>query len=176
MTTAQAPARVAEQPVSKVVWMPRTALSANDWNPNRQAPPERRLLKTSIMENGWTQPVVTRDHGDRVEIVDGYHRWLTSEDPDVSEMTDGFVPVVVLPPTDEATARLATVRHNRARGTHHVLGMAAIVAELIQLELTPAEIRDRLGMDDEEVDRLSDRGDMLRRHGGGDFGNGWTVG
>lgn len=176
MTTyPQPPDSVAAQPVSHVMWVPRGALSANSWNPNRQAPPETRLLKTSIIENGWTQPVVTREIEGSREIVDGYHRWASSSDPAVGDLTDGFVPIVSLPPTDPATARLATVRHNRARGTHHVLGMAQIVAELIDLGLTPESIRDRLGMDTEEVDRLADRGDMLKRHGAEDFGKGWTV-
>lgn len=157
-------------------WLQRDAVVGNDYNPNKQAPPEQRLLKTSIIENGWTQPIVARDHGDRLEIVDGYHRWLTSADPEVAALTDGLVPVVVLPPTDEATARMATIRHNRARGTHHVLGMAAIVAELVELGITPDQIRARLGMDAEEVSRLADRGDMLKRHASDTFNTGWTVG
>lgn len=171
-----APGPFDTQPISHVMWLPRTALSGNAWNPNRQAPPENQLLKTSIIENGWTQPVVARDHGTTIEIVDGYHRWASTEDPAVGSLTDNHVPVVVLPPTDEATARMATIRHNRARGTHHVLGMAAIVAELIGLGVTPDQIRERLGMDAEEVTRLADRGDMLKRHAPDSFNNGWTVG
>jgi ParB-like chromosome segregation protein Spo0J len=164
-----------QQPISAVQWLPREQLSANSWNPNKQAPPEHRLLKTSILENGWTQPIVARDYGDRLEVVDGYHRWLTAADPDVAALTGGLVPVVVLPQCDPVLARLATVRHNRARGTHHVLGMADIVADLLELGLSPEEIGQRLEMDDEEVDRLADRGLMTKRHGVGGFNNGWTV-
>lgn len=156
--------------------MPREALASNLWNPNVQAPPELRLLKTSILENGWTQPIVVRDHGDRYEIVDGFHRWTVAEHREIAALTDGQVPVVVLPPTDEATARMATVRHNRARGTHHVLGMSSIVSDLIGRGLAPEEVGRRLGMDAEEVDRLADRGDMLKRHAADDFNTGWTAG
>lgn len=181
MTTPPTPAvsqpspSAPSQPISAVRWMPREDLSSNSYNPNSQAPPERRLLRRSILESGWTQPIVARDHGDRLEIVDGYHRWLTSEDPKVYALTNGLVPVVVLPPTDDASARLATVRHNRARGTHHVLGMATVVSDLIALGLDEEAVRDGLGMDDEEVERLADRGDMLKRHGTQEFGKGWTV-
>lgn len=167
---------VEDQPVSRIQWVPRTELSANDWNPNHAAPPERRLLKTSIVENGWTQPIVARDHGEgRLEIVDGYHRWLTSEDPEVAALTDGLVPVVVLPQCDPVLARLATVRHNRARGTHGVVGMADIVCDLLDEGLSPEDIGRRLEMDPEEVDRLADRRGMPTRANAGAFNNGWTV-
>src|SRR5690606_10360544 len=128
--------------------------------------------KTSILENGWTQPIVVREHdgGDRLEIVDGYHRWSTSADPDVYALTDGYVPIVRLPECADDLARLATVRHNRARGTHHVLGMADIVASLITDHgLSPADVGERLGMDEEEVDRLADRGVMAKRGSAASF-------
>lgn len=168
---------VEEQPVSKVEWVPRTRLSANDWNPNRQAPPEHKLLKTSILEDGWTQPIVVREHdgGARLEIVDGYHRWLVSDDAEVAALTGGLVPIVRLPQCPDDQARMATVRHNRARGTHHVLGMADIVADLLERGLSPEEIGERLGMDEEEVDRLADRGVMVKRGARSEFGKGWTV-
>jgi ParB-like chromosome segregation protein Spo0J len=165
----------ASQPISQVSWVPRGELSANDWNPNRQAPPEFKLLRLSLLENGWTQPIVVRERAGRLEIVDGYHRWLTSEHPDVAAMTGGFVPVVVLPETDDAVARASTVRHNRARGTHGVLPMADVVADLAERGMAPAEIGRQLGMDEEEVDRLLDRGVMVRRGARGEFNSGWTV-
>lgn len=178
--TPAIPAGVLDQPISAVRWISRCRLTANGWNPNKAAPPERRLLKTSILENGWTQPIVVHqesedDEGPLYEIVDGYHRWMTSADPKVSALTGGFVPIVELIEPDPALARLATVRHNRARGTHHVLGMADIVADLLNLGLTPEEIGRRLEMDDEEVDRLADRGVMTKRGAAAEFGKGWTV-
>lgn len=172
MTAAQ----TANQPISSVVWIERDKLQANDWNPNRQAPPEHKLLRTSILENGWTQPIVARESGDHYEIVDGYHRWLVSEDPDVAALTGGLVPVVPLAEeTDGVLARMATIRHNRARGTHGVLPMADIVADLIERGVEPDEIGARLGMDPEEVDRLADRGVMTRRGAADGFNTGWSV-
>ena len=170
-----------EQPVAHLVWVHRDSLSANAWNPNIQAPPETKLLKLSILENGWTQPLVAHEVTDdqgftaSLEIVDGYHRWLVSADPEVFALTNGWVPVVLLRTgTDPATARMATVRHNRARGTHHVLRMADLVAELaVELAVEPASLGRRLGMDDEEVSRLLDRGQMTKRGSAPDFGQGW---
>jgi ParB-like chromosome segregation protein Spo0J len=139
-----------------VTWVKRDRLTANKWNPNRQAPPEHRLLRTSILENGWTQPIVAHeegadDQGPLFEIVDGYHRWLVAADQRVAAMTDGLVPVVRLDDPDPALARMATIRHNRARATHGVLPMADLVAQLHELGLEPAEIGKRLEMDPEEM-------------------------
>jgi ParB-like chromosome segregation protein Spo0J len=175
MTGVASPAGVAAQPVSNTEWIDRNGLSANSWNPNKQAPPEHRLLKVSLLENGWTQPIVARPDGGQLEIVDGYHRWLLSADPEVYAMTGGLVPVVRLSECDAALARLATIRHNRARGSHYVLSMADLVADLVGLGLTPAEIGGRLEMDDEEVDRLLDRGTMTKRGARPEFGQAWKV-
>lgn len=170
------PTGALDQPISRVQWVPRERLSANDWNPNKQAPPETRLLAVSILENGWTQPIVVREHdgGERLEIVDGYHRWMVSERKDVAALTDGLVPIVVLAETSDDLAKMATIRHNRARGTHYVLSMAEIVAELAET-MPPEEIGKRLEMDSEEVDRLLDRGGMIKRGSREEFGWGWKV-
>ena len=147
-----------EQPINKVMWIPRSHLKPNDYNPNFVAPPEMKLLKTSILETGWTQPIVIDKDG---VIVDGFHRYTIAADKEVSEMTDGKVPVVVLEDIDDNHRRMATIRHNRARGTHAVLEMSSIVTYLIeQGHMTAKEIMHRLGMDEEEVLRLSAKGGM----------------
>ncbi len=172
--------RIDRQPLSNLRWIKPELLSANSWNPNKQAPPEFRLLKTSILENGWTQPIVVREHdgGNRLEIVDGYHRWtLATKDAQVAALTGGFVPIVTLAEVSDEVAMAATIRHNRARGTHHVLRMADIVADLAAQGLDSAKIGKELGMDSEEVSRLLDRGNMLKRGVGSTegFSQGWAV-
>ena len=165
------------QPITAVEWVHRDRLSANDWNPNKQAAPETRLLETSILENGWTQPIVVRefDGGARLEIVDGYHRWLVAHKPKVEVLTDCHVPIVRLPECADDVARMSTIRHNRARGTHYVVAMATIVADLVESGLDPAEVGKRLEMDSEEVDRLLDHGQMTKRGAAARFNEGWTV-
>ena len=161
------------QPLNNVEWVNPETLFANDYNPNHVAPPEMKLLKISIIENGWTQPIVAHPTG---EIVDGFHRWtLGSRDKDVQALTGGKVPVVWLNDTTPDVARMATIRHNRARGSHYVLKMADIVYQLSSdYGLHPDEIAVRLGMDAEEVERLLDRGDSLKRNSQNDFNQGWV--
>ena len=162
-----------EQPVSGVEWVDPATLRANAYNPNKVFSPEMRLLKLSLLEDGWTMPVVA---GEDDEIIDGFHRWtLASTDEEVRALTGGLVPVVRLPHAeDPAKQRLATVRHNRARGQHHVLKMADIVNDLTEAGYEDAEVGRRLGMDSEEVARLKARGNVVGRHGNESFNAGWT--
>ena len=61
-----------KQPLDKITWIDRDKLKPNNYNPNKVAPPELKLLKISILEDGWTQPIVVNPD---YTIVDGFHRW-----------------------------------------------------------------------------------------------------
>jgi ParB-like chromosome segregation protein Spo0J len=166
-----------DQPISNVVWIRRDRLAANDYNPNRVAGPEMKLLRVSILEDGWTQPIVARtetnDDGMH-EIIDGFHRWTVSGDKDVYKLTDGMVPVVLLPEAvDQAHQRMSTVRHNRARGSHYVVSMAEIVEELVGYGLDESEIGRRLQMEPEEIRRLREHGTVAARRSGSGFSRAW---
>lgn len=165
---------VEAQPVSGVQWVQRGKLKANAYNPNKVAPPELELLKRSILEDGWTQPIVALPD---LTIIDGFHRWTVSADPRIRAMTGGKVPVVVVK-ADPMHRMMSTIRHNRARGTHTVLRMAEIVRSMVESGLKPGEICSRLGMEDEELERLLDRSGMTVRGTAGvnGFGRAWVPG
>ena len=64
-----------DQPIDCVLWVKQDDITANDYNPNNVAPPEKRLLTTSLELDGFTQPiVVTENAPQHYEIVDGFHR------------------------------------------------------------------------------------------------------
>ena len=136
------------------------------------APIELKLLKISLIEDGWTQPVVIRENN---EIVDGFHRWsLCSKDKQVSQMTDGMVPVVRLKEKDISNQMMSTIRHNRARGVHGVMLMADIVQKLKDENKVPDKvIQEKLGMEEEEVERLHDQSGMTKRGSKKTFNTGW---
>lgn len=143
-------------PVSFPQWVPSEMVESNDYNPNNVAPPEMRLLYMSIKEDGYTQPIVTCWDEDRKKhiVVDGFHRnRIGKEYRDIRERTHGHLPVVMIE-KDIKDRMASTIRHNRARGKHSVLGMTGIVVELVQLGCTDAEIGKHLGMDADEVLRL----------------------
>jgi ParB/Sulfiredoxin domain len=144
------------QPVDAIVWRHVDTLKANNYNPNVVAPPERELIAISIIEDGWTAPIVVDDDD---EIVDGYHRWvITKTDLRVFSLTRGYVPTVLITPRDAASKMMATIRHNRARGTHTVLAMSKIIQTMVERDKLPmGEICERLQMEPEEVIRLAVR-------------------
>ena len=62
----------------RVDWVPHDALHPNAYNPNRMTYHDRLLLRQSILEDGWTQPIVTLPDG---TIVDGEQRWRVAGSP-----------------------------------------------------------------------------------------------
>lgn len=159
-------------PLEDVRWIDPARLTANDWNPNKVFPPELALLKLSLIEDGWTQPIVV---GPDYEIVDGFHRWhLASKDAEVAALAGGKVPVVITRRAGHAERMASTIRHNRARGKHGIKPMAEIVRELVDQEGVSAEsVAGVLGMEMEEVERLYDRGGMKVRGRGEGYGKAW---
>jgi len=155
-------------PITRVQWVDRDTLSPNDYNPNKVAPPELELLIISILEDGWTQPIVVLPD---MTIVDGFHRYTVSDDARLRQRYNGQVPVVVVD-ADPVHRQMSTIRHNRARGTHGVLPMAEIVRGMVEAGVERDDIIDRLQMEAEEVDRLLDRAGMPASAGSG-FGQAW---
>lgn len=141
------------EPLKSLQWIDRKLLKPNDYNPNKVNKDNLQLLKKSILANGWTLPIVIRP--DRT-IIDGYHRWLVSGQEPLVTLLDSKVPVVIVKHEDEAGNIFGTVTHNRARGTHLLEPMKAIVKRLLDQGKDVDEISDKLGMKPEEVFRLSD--------------------
>ena len=143
-------------PISNVRWLSRDSLKPNDYNPNKVAPPELELLIVSILEDGWTQPIVILPDN---TIVDGFHRYTVSGDKRLIARFGDMVPTVTVD-IDPVHRQMSTIRHNRARGTHGILPMAHIVRNIFNEGISKEEIQARLGMEDEEVNRLIDRSGM----------------
>ncbi len=118
-----------EMPISKVEWVNVDLLKANDYNPNVVFTKEMKLLKLSILRQGWIQPILTtKDY----TIIDGFHRaTLAKEDKAVRGLTDGFVPVVAMELT-EPERMLLTIRINRAKGQHIAVKMSDIIKKLVK--------------------------------------------
>lgn len=142
---------VFKQPIDKVEWVDRDTLKPNNYNPNSMGKYEMELLKISILEDGWTQPVIRNQDN---EIVDGYHRWLASDDKRLRERDGGRVPVTTTNTTDAISQQMSTIRHNRAKGTHGVFKMSSIVGDMLRGGLPIKEIMQRLQMEEEEVVKL----------------------
>ena len=159
--TLHAVSPFAAEPVDCVLWLPAGNVQANDYNPNRVAPPEMKLLKRSIRQDGYTQPIVgyseTGSLADPVEVVDGFHRnRVGKEDNKVAKRIHGYLPVTIINSdrTERKDRIASTIRHNRARGVHAITPMTDIVADLIRRGWQDDAIAVELGMDADEVLRF----------------------
>lgn len=138
-------------PVLNVKMVPIKKVRANDYNPNKVANPEMQLLKYSIEQDGYTQPIVTYydAKNDKYEIVDGFHRYRCA----LEYFNLEEIPVVVIK-KDIKHRMASTIRHNRARGTHQIKDMSIIVKDLISFGWSDEKICSELGMELDEVIRL----------------------
>ena len=140
-------------PLSSLQWVDRAKLRPNDYNPNKVSRENLELLTCSIETNGWTLPIVVRPD---YTIIDGFHRWTVAGAEPLRTQLGGKVPVVIVRHEDASEDIYGTVTHNRARGTHLLEPMKAIVKRLMNEGKSVSGIGKQLGMRPEEVFRLSD--------------------
>lgn len=166
------------EPVDYVRWVYNENIVANDYNPNKVAPPEMKLLEISILSDGYTQPIVTWPHDDVVEVIDGFHRnRVGKESEEVKTRIHGFLPTVIIKnDRNDKNDRIAsTIRHNRARGKHVIDAMSEIVLELKNRNWKNERIARELGMDEDEVLRLCQISGLEDIFKDDDFSKSWNV-
>lgn len=159
-------------PVSHVQWVPAEQVYANDYNPNKVAPPEMRLLEVSIRADGFTQPIVVwKIESDYYEVVDGFHRY----DIGKNKLGLSHLPIVIINQdrTDRGNRIAATIRHNRARGKHQVAAMSDIVVELSRRNWSDKRVAKELGMDADEVLRLKQITGLAELFADEEFSEAW---
>ncbi len=166
------------EPVDFVKWVKCEDVVANDYNPNKVAPPEMELLEISIMNDGYTQPIVTWQNSekDKIEVIDGFHRnRVGKESKVIRERIKGYLPTVVIRKEQQGkNDRIAsTIRHNRARGKHQIDAMSEIVLELKNRNWTNARIARELGMDEDEILRLCQITGLEHLFSDQDFSRSW---
>lgn len=165
------------EPVDCVIWVKNSTVHANDYNPNSVAPPEMELLRLSISNDGYTQPIVSMDNNDGTrEVIDGFHRnRVGKECSDIQERVKGYLPVVTIreSQTGKNDRIASTIRHNRARGKHKVESMSDIVVDLKRRNWSDAKIAKELGMDRDEVLRLSQISGLIELFQNKEFSEGW---
>lgn len=166
------------EPVDCIQWVPFNEVAANDYNPNNVAPPEMELLRLSIDADGYTQPIVTFRREEIREVVDGFHRnRIARECESVGQRVKGYLPVVTINQSreDRGDRIAATIRHNRARGRHRIEAMSDIVIELKRRFWTDEKIARELGMDQDEVLRLTQITGLAEMFKDREFSEAWEA-
>jgi ParB-like chromosome segregation protein Spo0J len=172
------------EPVDCVLWVRNESVYANDYNPNSVAPPEMELLKDSILEDGYTQPIVSFINFDEAdpmkqrEVVDGFHRnRVGKEYSEIKTRVHGYLPVVSINEgvSDKSDRMASTIRHNRARGKHKIESMSDIVMELKKRNWSDEKIAKKLGMDPDEVLRLAQITGLAEMFVNQEFSQAWEA-
>lgn len=166
-----------KSPVYNVLRVPIDKIQANDYNPNKVAPPEMALLETSIWEDGYTQPVVCfyDKENDKYIVVDGFHRYtILKTSQRVFDREQGHLPIVVI--DKHISDRMAsTIRHNRARGSHNIELMSTIVSELVEMGKGDAWICKHIGMSIDELLRMKQITGLASLFSNKSFSDSWEV-
>jgi ParB-like chromosome segregation protein Spo0J len=167
------------EPVDFVKWVKNKNVYQNDYNPNSVAPPEMELLRLSISEDGYTQPIVSMpDNNEKYEVIDGFHRHRVGKEClDIQEKIFGYLPIVQIrdEKKDKNNRMASTIRHNRARGKHKIEAMSDIVIELKRRNWSDEKIAKNLGMESDEVLRLCQISGISELFKDDDFSSSWDV-
>lgn len=162
-------------PATGVQLVPLEDVEGNDYNPNKVAPPEMKLLEFSIRKDGITMPIVAaQDKEGKYVVVDGFHRTLIAQTKkDIRKSLGGYLPVVLLNKSLEDRIT-ATVRHNMARGTHQVELSAKLVTLLKKHNWSNERIGNELGMDPDEILRLRQMTGLAEVFANEEFSKSWV--
>lgn len=90
-----------DEPVGCVQWVPTECVTVNDYNPETISPVERKILELSLLQDGFTQPIVVsvgRAEELNYHVVDGYQRYLLSQKAVLCKRLRGHIPVTIIRP------------------------------------------------------------------------------
>lgn len=166
------------EPVDCVRWVKSGAVVANDYNPNSVAPTEMKLLEHSIQEDGYTQPIVSWANAENYEVIDGFHRHRVGKESSlIQARVQGYLPLVVVNDSrlNLGDRMASTIRHNRARGKHKVEAMSEIVVELKRRFWSDEKIAKELGMEPDEVLRLTQITGLTDMFKDAEFSEAWEA-
>jgi ParB/RepB/Spo0J family partition protein len=149
----------------EIQYLPVEALQPNEYNPNRMSEKDFELLLRSMREDGFTQPVIAQRETKR--IVDGEHRWRAA-----SHLGMKTLPVVLVDMTPEQM-RIATLRHNRARGSEDLQLSAEVLRDLEKLGALEWAA-DSLMLSDAEIEKLLADVPAPDALAGDQYGAAWT--
>jgi len=167
-----------KEPVDCVIWVKDEDVISNDYNPNVMAPAEKILLNNSLSIDGFTQPIVTSQSHDKYLIVDGFHRYTMGKSgTPIGKRTNGYIPVTCIKRENQGEPeRIAsTIRHNRARGKHHIASMAEIVRDLCRLGWDDTRIGLELGMEPDEILRFKQLNGLVELFMEEEYSQAWSV-
>ena len=148
-----------KEPIMNIVWKKVNDLSKNDYNPNIVFNNELNLLKFSIINNWFIQPILINNNW---IIIDWFHRFmLSSTDKDILKKYNWYVPCVIFNISDEE-AKTMTLRINKAKWSHMALQESEIIKSLIKAWVNKTEIQKQTWLTKDEIE-LFEKENVLKK-------------
>lgn len=108
-----------------------SAIRPNAFNPNQMDSFMYAKEIASIQKFGFVVPVIVREVGDDLEIVDGEHRWKVANEIGMTE-----IPIWNLGPLSDAVAKQLTLVLNETRGSPEKQKLSDLLKDLLKSETT----------------------------------------
>lgn len=157
-------------PVMDVQLLPMEKVVPNDYNPNKMQFKILKLLKTSIIEDGFLFPilVIYDKEKDMYVIVDGFHRHKAMQ-----QLKQSHIPAVILK-RDISERRVMTVRMNKTRGVHQLEGDKENFQNLLEEgKFSLPELSQKMALEAEEIVIYKKKGSIIEEYKEHDFSNAW---
>lgn len=146
----------------KINMVPIESVRPASWRATHVLKPDMDLIRVSLYETGWIQPVQVRLSD--MTIIDGYHRWVAaSATPKVRQKLGENIPVI-FHDIDEVDAMVLHVRLNRARGNVVAYPLGKLLKNIIVSgKYDSADLETILNMSADEVDLMLSSGLLKRK-------------
>lgn len=133
------------------------------WGATSILRPEKMLLRVSMIEYGWLQPIVVKLSDNT--IIDGYQRYLLSIDDEKFSKKYGKTIPVIFKDVDEIGAIIMHIRLNRARGSVNAYALSRAVKRLIASgRYDGNDLSNLFLMRDDEIDLLLSDGLLKKKN------------
>ena len=142
----------------------------NDYNPNKMQFKILKLLKRSIIEDGFLFPilVIHDKKNDQFVVVDGFHRYKAMQ-----QLKQKEIPAVVLD-RDISDRRVMTVRMIKTRGVHQLEGDKENFQNLLdEGKYSLPELSEKMALEAEEIVIYKKKGSIIEEFTDNDFSNAW---
>lgn len=147
----------------QVTFVDNKKLKIPMWGTTTILRPEKMLLKVSMIDYGWVQPIVVKQSDNT--IIDGYQRYLISIDDDKFIKKHGSSIPVIYRDVDEIEAIIMHIRLNRARGITHAYALSRAVKRIVSSgKYDEDDLSNLFLMHDDEIDLLMSNGLLKKKN------------
>lgn len=147
----------------KIQGVQAKVLQIPKWGATSILRPEKMLLRASMVDSGWLQPIIVRFSDN--SIIDGYQRYLICIEDDKFIKKYGQIIPVIYHDVDEIEAMVMHVRLNRARGVTNSYALSRLVKRIVSSgKYKEKDLSNLFLMHVDEIDLLMSSGLLKKKN------------